>query len=535
MDIDAADVDAAYDEGAEGPTAEELEVRAAELAAERVAAAEAAEADAVHAAAQAALVEARTKAAEEAAAGAFTIQPSLFLADMVKTLEAQAQAMPWMFDSGGGGDGQGAAESGVANGVSARLAAQRSKYEAQMQRESQRLSDVRARKQSSPAYKKMLAQRETLPCYMMKEHIAEVIRTNQIVVLSGETGCGKTTQLPQIVRPIFLRAPPAFCASCVSFVACAHARHPLSLSAGGIPYSQVLDDLIDRGKGASCNMICTQPRRISAISVAERVADERAEKVGRTVGYSIRLESKTCRDTRLLFCTTGVLLRRLQCDSELGGVSHIFVDEIHERDLNSDFLLIILKGLLPSRPNLKLILMSATLNADLFAEYFNGAPIISVPGRTFPVEAFYLEDVLELTGHAIVPGSDCAARPQRGGARPSRRKKGGDGDGSKLNECDDDPTLGQPLPVASLVARYAEAGYSQRTMDSLSIVDENVINYELLHELLIAIDASIEEGAILVFMPGMREITTIYEILLGDRCVFFLLTLPPICARRSPR
>ena len=334
-----------------------------------------------------------------------------------------------------------------------------------------------------------------------------------------------------------------------------HARHPLRR----LP--QVLDDLIDRGEGASCNMICTQPRRISAISVAERVADERAEKVGRTVGYSIRLESKTCRDTRLLFCTTGVLLRRLQCDSELGGVSHIFVDEIHERgefsfiyryilrescsqfdslpltyltiptfaDLNSDFLLIILKGLLPSRPNLKLILMSATLNADLFAEYFNGAPIISVPGRTFPVEAFYLEgacyfglsllicshqltfslslffllhintlkDVLELTGHAVVPGSDCAARPQRGGARPARRKKGGDG--SKLNECDDDPTLGQPLPVASLVARYAEAGYSQRTMDSLAIVDENVINYELLHELLIAIDASIEEVSFLLF------------------------------------
>ena len=300
------------------------------------------------------------------------------------------------------------------------------------------------------------------------------------MVLSGETGCGKTTQLPQII----------------------------------------LDDLIDSNNGALCNMICTQPRRISAISVAERVADERAEKVGKTVGYSIRLESKTSRETRLLFCTTGVLLRRLQCDSELGGVSHIFVDEIHERDLNSDFLLIILKGLLPSRPNLKLILMSATLNATQFSEYFGDAPVIKVPGRTFPVEAFYLEDILELTGHAIVPNSDCAARKQRGPARRGdRRKKEGAAD-STLSECEDDPNLGQPLPVASLVARYGDAGYSQRTLDSLAIVDENVINYELLHELLIALDASTEDGAILVFMPGMREITTLYEMLISDRSTF---------------
>ena len=131
----------------------------------------------------------------------------------------------------------------------------------------------------------------------------------------------------------------------------------------------------------------------------ERVAAERAEKVGQTIGYQIRLETRRSNQTRLLFCTTGVLLRRLQCDPSLKGVSHIFVDEIHERDLNTDFLLIILKDLIRARPNLKLVLMSATLNAQMFSEYFSNndggddhdCPIIEIPGRTFNVTAYMLE------------------------------------------------------------------------------------------------------------------------------------------------
>lgn len=97
----------------------------------------------------------------------------------------------------------------------------------------------------------------------------------------------------------------------------------------------VLDDLILRGLGASTNMIVTQPRRISAIGVSERIAQERCEKVGDTCGYSIKLEKKMSAKTRLLLCTTGVLLRRLQCDPDLAAISHIFVDEVHERDLNT--------------------------------------------------------------------------------------------------------------------------------------------------------------------------------------------------------
>lgn len=187
------------------------------------------------------------------------------------------------------------------------------KGEAEVRREqadsAQMASVMEQNLRGNAAYIKMQALRSKLPAYGMAGEILAAINRHQVVVISGDTGCGKTTQLPQLV----------------------------------------LDEAISQGRGGQVEMICTQPRRISAMSVAERVASERAEKVGHTVGYQIRLEAKRSAATKLLFCTTGVLLRRLQGDCLLKGVSHIFVDEIHERDINSDFLLIILKQLLPFR------------------------------------------------------------------------------------------------------------------------------------------------------------------------------------------
>ncbi|GJN17535.1 hypothetical protein PR202_gb04612 [Eleusine coracana subsp. coracana] len=164
------------------------------------------------------------------------------------------------------------------------------------------------------------------------------------------------------------------------------------------------------GKGESCKIICTQPRRISAISVADRISAERGESVGETVGYKIRLESKGGKHSSIMFCTNGILLRLLigrgtnttsnkqylKSDNPIMGITHIIVDEIHERDKFCDFMLTILRDLLPLYPHLRLVLMSATLDAERFSKYFSGCPVIQVPGFTYPVKTFYLEDVLSI-------------------------------------------------------------------------------------------------------------------------------------------
>jgi len=299
-------------------------------------------------------------------------------------------------------------------------------------------------------FQKMLAQRSKLPAYKMRDKLLDTIHAGQVTVVSGDTGCGKTTQVPQLV----------------------------------------LDDLILQNRGAEASIIVTQPRRISAIGVSERIAAERCEPLGQTVGYSIRLENKRSSKTRLLLCTTGILLRRLQCDPDLASVSHVFVDEVHERDLNTDFLLIILKDLLLRRKSLKLVLMSATLNAERFSDYFGGCPTVSIPGRAQPVQEYRLEDALEVTGHLVLEGSDCAVQ---------KKKKQSSGE---------DPDRPSKVALKRLYPKY-----SKNVIDSLAVADESIINYELIADLLRHICENLEEGAILVFLSGMKEITTAMEAL----------------------
>ncbi|XP_010023183.1 PREDICTED: ATP-dependent RNA helicase DHX36-like, partial [Nestor notabilis] len=197
----------------------------------------------------------------------------------------------------------------------------------------EQLKEDLRKKKSDPRYIEMQRFREKLPSYGMRQELVNLINNNRVTVISGETGCGKTTQVTQFI----------------------------------------LDDYIERGKGSTCRIVCTQPRRISAISVAERVAAERAETCGngKSTGYQIRLQSRLPRKQgSILYCTTGIVLQWLQSDKHLSSISHVVLDEIHERNLQSDVLLSIIKDLLNIRLDLKVILMSATLNAEKFSEYF---------------------------------------------------------------------------------------------------------------------------------------------------------------------
>ncbi|CAB1110716.1 unnamed protein product [Ectocarpus sp. CCAP 1310/34] len=337
------------------------------------------------------------------------------------------------------------------------------------------VSDEEAGKRMMDKRREMMAQRRNLPAYLQREDIVKTIRDNQVVVLSGETGCGKTTQVPQFV----------------------------------------LDDLIDQGEGGKCNIICTQPRRISAVGVADRVASERCERVGGTVGYQIRLDSRVGPSTRLTFCTTGILLRRLTSDDTLAGVSHVMVDEasgVHERDLQTDFLLVILRDLLPKRPDLRVVLMSATLQADLFTKYFHGCPAITVPGRTFPVEVTYMDEVNRLvrgtrtpaimprvSSGAVVDGGRGHGRGACGAqADPRGRGPGGRGHSTAAaaargqgSEADDgetpaayDPLTGEPLELGEDGgATSAAAAAAAAASAMVSPKCEDKVDYDIMVDL----------------------------------------------------
>ncbi len=186
---------------------------------------------------------------------------------------------------------------------------------------------------------------DDLPVVQKRDEIAAAIAANQVVILCGETGSGKTTQLPKIC--------------------------------------------LELGRGVDGMIGHTQPRRIAARSVAQRIADELNVPLGRAVGYKVRFGDKTTEDTYVKVMTDGILLAEVQSDRLLEQYDTIIIDEAHERSLNIDFLLGYLKQLLPQRPDLKVIVTSATIDPERFSKHFEGAPIILVSGRTYPVEVLY--------------------------------------------------------------------------------------------------------------------------------------------------
>ncbi|KAK3903316.1 P-loop containing nucleoside triphosphate hydrolase protein [Staphylotrichum tortipilum] len=297
----------------------------------------------------------------------------------------------------------------------------------------------------APAYKKMLSQRERLPAWQVRFDVIRTVAENQVTIISGETGSGKSTQSVQFI----------------------------------------LDDLYSKGLGNGANMIVTQPRRISALGLADRVAEERCSLVGHEVGYSIRGESRTSPNTKITFVTTGVLLRRLQTSggrvedvvASLADVSHIVVDEVHERSLDTDFLLSILRDVLYKRRDLKLILMSATLDAASFRDYFEAdrqgvtVGLVEISGRTYPVQDYYLDDVIRMTGFTVWNNRNDYYDD-------SVRTPSGDQDTDPINKT-----------IQKLGSR---------------------INYDLLVETVKGIDEDLastqKAGGVLIFLPGVAEI-----------------------------
>ncbi|KDO22678.1 hypothetical protein SPRG_10993 [Saprolegnia parasitica CBS 223.65] len=345
----------------------------------------------------------------------------------------------------------------------------------------------------SAKYQSFVASRNALPMAAYRTQIRDALQSHSVVLISGETGCGKSTQVPHFL----------------------------------------LDDLLSAGH-ASGSIICTQPRRIAAIGVAERVANEVGEVVGKGyVGYSIRLEQRKSAQCKLLFCTTGILLRQLQSNMHLDGVSHVIVDEIHERDVQSDVLLALLRRLLRRGAQLKIVLMSATLNAAQFQRYFDDCPLLQVPGRLFPVEVRYLEDVLEATGHIVHDGSKYC-KPDGHFTQQSKvsvSSRGGNVNQVTLSWSTRDVA---PTSWADDSGLDAVDGYSARTREMLAKIDAAVINYELIEDLVAHILSSPDhDGAILVFLSGRGEIRALLEQLDGNREIATRCVLLPLHASLS--
>jgi len=294
-------------------------------------------------------------------------------------------------------------------------------------------------RQQSGAQLKMKAIRQSLPAWSKQDSIVEVVAKHQVTLITGETGSGKSTQAIQFV----------------------------------------LDRAIQEMRGSTANLLCTQPRRVAALSLSERVSAERCSIEGDEAGYNIRGDSKLSSATKITFMTTGVLLRRLQgakdVKSALSGVSHIFVDEVHERSLDTDFLLALLKDALSTLPQLKVVLMSATLDADVFANYFGGDKVgrVHIEGRTFPVQDLYLDDVVLLTS------------------------------GSK-STLSDNPADESELHVGKAIRDLGTG-----------------INYQLIASLVRKIDEELGtlDGGILIFLPGVLEI---------ERCLRALTDIPRV-------
>jgi HrpA-like RNA helicase len=327
-----------------------------------------------------------------------------------------------------------------------------------------------------PATETLRKTKEKLPMNAREYRgkVLDLIDGSTYSIIVGATGSGKTTQVPQIL----------------------------------------LEDSIKKGEGASTNIICTQPRRIAATSVARRVAEERSERLQDTIGYHVRGDSKLPRQNgSVTYCTTGILLAQLQNspDEILDTTSHIIIDEVHERDSIIDYLMITLKKLVAVRRQEgkfvpKVVLMSATLDTDLFAGYFaelkDGevvpCPLLTVPGRTFPVKEKYLDEIMDelRTYDARYRQAVFSADRVTNDYLKSEDRF------SANTTSEDNDIAGGPIDWNRKATAPSE------TSQEDGIVPVGLVAAAIAH-----IAKTTTEGAILAFLPGLEEITKTEELL----------------------
>ncbi|RZF43192.1 hypothetical protein LSTR_LSTR013872 [Laodelphax striatellus] len=312
-------------------------------------------------------------------------------------------------------------------------------YNMKLTKISETLKSLQASKSQRYLFRQRLKERQNLPIFHSKNKILQLINDHPVTIVKGSTGSGKSTQVCQYI----------------------------------------LDNALEKNKGAYCNIIVIEPKRICASSLADRVAFERNEQLGQTVGYCVRFESTFPRSYgSILFCTPGSFIRR--AESGLSGISHIIVDEIHERGVETDYILIILRRMLESESfaSLKVILMSADVDVDLFSSYFGGCARITVNGKCFPVKDYFLEDCIELINFKF-----------------------------KDNEEETDMKLLNGKSKENLNSGILDSSaYSPDTLKTLAVIDEQIICPELIEAIILWMREKKIQGSILVFLPGWAEI-----------------------------